>query len=458
MNIALLFLSWPLLALFAFKTQPPHRAVLLTVLGGWIFLPVGIYPSGTSSSAFPYWLVGSAVPSDMLITKAWVAPVSAVLAMVLTDLRRVLSFRFSAFDLPMLVWCLWPVFQASIATASRPDPFLASFYLIGVWGFPWLLGRLYFGHPEARRSLVTGLAWSGLVCLPFALWEGFFAPDLYAVFYEPHPFAADGIVRYIGWRPIGFFENGNQYGLWVCLCALAALWVWRSKAKSRSGAGWQWGAMLALGIALFSQSVGAIVLLIFGWIVIEVMGRVRVQWFVVGALLFTVGFGSVYLSGLAPINHWGKETIIGRKVVDSFRLAGRGSLPWRISQDQKAIALIKPVAMFGHGQWDWWSSLNTRPWGLALLIVGQFGIIGLLAAFGALAAPAVKTILDARAECQWSSRSAATVIAVIVLLALMDATLNSFFFFPSILAAAALVFPAKKTRPSTPQNMDYGST
>ena len=442
MNIALVLLSWPLLALLAFKTLAPQRAVMLIVFGGWILLPVGIYPSGANSSAFPYWLVGSALPSDMLITKAWIAPASAVLAMAVMDFRRMVTFRFSVLDLPMAIWCVWPVLQAMGNTASRPGPLLASAYLIGVWGFPWLLGRLYFGNPEDRKSLLTGLAWSAIACLPFALWEGLFAPDLYAVFYEPHPFAKDGIDRYLGWRPIVFFENGNQYGLWVCLCALAALWVWRSNANSNHGAAWKWGAVVALGIALLSQSVGAILLLVFGWVVVEVMGRMRMQRLVMGALVATALLGTVYLSGTAPITHWGKETVVGRKIVDSFRSAGRGSLPWRISQDQKAIAVIKPVAIVGHGQWDWWSALGTRPWGLALLIVGQFGVVGLLCALGALAAPAVKTILDSKVECQWVPGGAPTILAVIVLLALLDAILNSFFFYPAILAASALVVPA----------------
>ena len=375
----------------------------------------------------------------MLISKAWVAPASAIFAMLLTDYKRLSTLRFGAFDLPIVAWCLWPLLQAMATTVSRPDSLLATAYLIGVWGFPWLLGRLYFSQPEEQRFLLLGLAWSGLACLPFAVWEGFFGPDLYALLYETHPFATDGIDRYIGWRPIGFFENGNQYGIWVCLCALAALWMWRAVAAPAGLAQWKWGAVLALAIALASQSVGAILLLAFGYGGMELVARIRVKRFVIGALIAGSVMSLVYLSGAAPITHWGKETAIGRKVVDGFRVAGRGSMPWRISQDQKAIALVKPDALLGRGTWDWWNSLGTRPWGLALLIVGQFGVVGLLSAFGALTLPSVKTLLNVKLACQWNSNGAPTVLAIIVLLALMDAILNSFFFFPAILASAALV-------------------
>jgi len=161
LNIVLAFWLWPLLALIAFKVLPPHKAVLSTVLGGWILLPVGIYPAGATSSVFPYWLVGSAVPSDMLVTKAWVAPASAMIGMVLTDWRRLSKFKANIFDLPMLGWCLWPVIQGYLTQISLPDAVLSSAYLIGTWGFPWLLGRLYFSNFEKQRSLLIGIAWSG---------------------------------------------------------------------------------------------------------------------------------------------------------------------------------------------------------------------------------------------------------------------------------------------------------
>jgi hypothetical protein len=443
LNIVLAFWLWPLLALIAFKVLPPHKAVLSTVLGGWILLPVGIYPAGATSSVFPYWLVGSAVPSDMLVTKAWVAPASAMIGMVLTDWRRLSKFKANIFDLPILGWCLWPVIQGYLTQISLPDAVLSSSYLIGTWGFPWLLGRLYFSNFEKQRSLLIGIAWSGLACFPFALWEGMFGPTLYDLFYEPHPFAKDGIERYIGWRPIGFFENGNQYGLWVCLSTLATLWACRSEVTIRIRAAWKWGAILALMIALFSQSIGAIILLAMGYLCIEAVARMRIQSFLIPAFWVILAVGVVYLSGTAPISYWGKETVVGRKIVDGFRATGRGSLPWRISQDQKAIILVKPKILTGHGTWNWWDSLGARPWGLALLIIGQFGLVGLLGAFGALIAPAIKTTINLKIESQWNLHGATTILATIVFLALIDALLNSFFFFPAILTAAALVQPAE---------------
>jgi hypothetical protein len=443
MNVTLTLLAWPLIAVVAFKFFKPQSAVLWVLLGGWLVLPVGIYPPDASFSTFPYWLIGAALPSEMLITKAWVAPASALLGALLLDRQRLRDHRFNAWDLPMVLWCLWPLLQGALRTEAQPTPIFASAYLLGSWGITWLLGRLYFSSLEDKAALLHGLAWAGLACLPFAVIEGLTGPDLYATLFESHPFASDGAARYLGWRPLGFFENGNQYGLWVCLCALAALWVWRRQATERRASWWVWGAMAVCGMALLAQSVGALLLLGLGLGVLTLMGRARLQTLWVGTLCASLLFGAVYLSGVVPVTQLGKETALGRKVVEGFRASGRGSFTWRISQDQKALSLVKSTALVGHGHWDWWKSLNTRPWGLALLLVGQFGLIGLVCAFGAMLAPAVLCLWRVPVASPWQLSGAPVVLASIVVLTAMDAGLNSFIFFPALMAAGALVPRAK---------------
>ena len=455
MDVTLAFSLWIVCALAAFWMLAPRQAALGVFLGGWLLLPVGDYAPVAAGAGFPYWIIGAALPSDMLLTKAWVAPVCALLGAALFDRATWLRFRPSAWDLPMALWCVWPLLQAAVVPMAQPDPWLASAYLSGSWGASWMLGRLYFGGAQAQGQLLTGLAWAGLVCVPIALLEGFFGPFLYAWLYSAHPFVNDGAARYVGWRPIGFFEHGNQYGLWVCVCAVGCLWMWRVQALAHARQAWKWAAVGVCAMALASQSVGAIALLGAAIAVLQLLKRASLKWALVCTLGAAVLLASVYLSGRVPLTHWAKQTTAGQTVVGAFKSVGRGSFTWRISQDQKALALVGQKIVVGSGQWNWWQSLGTRPWGLGLLLVGQYGLLGLALALGAIATPAFLQLARFPVGSPWSAQGAPAVLAVMVVMACLDAGLNAFIFFPAVLCAAALVpsvaklprFPAQAAIP-----------
>lgn len=439
MDVTLAFSLWMVCALGAFWMLTPPQAVLSVFLGGWLLLPVGEYAPVADGAAFPYWIIGAALPSDMLMTKAWVAPVCALVGVALFDRQTLLRFRPSVWDVPMALWCAWPLLQALVVPVVLPDPWLASAYLAGSWGASWMLGRLYFGGVQAQGQLLTGLAWAGLVCAPIALLEGLFGPFLYAWFYGANPFASDGAARYVGWRPLGFFEHGNQYGLWVSVCALGSLWVWRVQSIDPAKRAWKCAALGACAMALASQSVGAIVLLGAALAALQLIKHVSLKWVLactVGVAVLLVG---VYLSGRVPLTHLAKQTTAGHVVVGAFKSVGRGSFTWRISQDQKALALVGKKIVVGSGQWNWWQSLGTRPWGLWLLLVGQYGLLGLALALGAIAAPALLVLARFPVCSPWTAQGASAVLAVMVLVACLDAGLNAFFLFPALLCAAALV-------------------
>jgi len=438
MSIAAIYLGWAVATWAMFRRCRPAVAVLGSFLGGWILLPVGNYPAGAADAVFPYWIIGLALPSDMLLTKAVAAPAAAFLGVLLFDRHALGRLRPVWLDAPIAIWCLWPAVAAAFTAEPRPSPLLAIGYLSAGWGLPWLLGRLYFASTEGRLLLVKGLVLSALACLPFTLIEGVLGPVAYDAVYQMHPFRADGAVRYVGFRPLAFFEHGNQFGLWISLSALAALWLAISLPGTRS----RWAAAILVAMALAAQSVGAIALLAFGAASLFAFEHVRPRLLAsFAAALIAIG-GAVYLSGAIPFQAIAKDTGWGREIVNSIRGAGRGSFTWRIAQDQKLLAdaVVRPVT--GSAQWDWWRAKDTRPWGLSLLIVGQFGLGGLLLALTILLGPALRTAWVAPRGVAW--RSDRLLLASIAVLAVIDALLNSFFFFPAIVAAGGLAASAAR--------------
>ena len=322
--VEITFVIFAILSLLLFRVFPTAPAVAVVCFGGWLLLPVGNYPSGSASAVFPYWITGTAVPSDMLLTKMWWPPTIALVGALLADRPSFAKLRLNWADSPIIFWCLWPLIQWPFVGDPDPQPWIASLYLLAAWGAPWLLGRTHFAGFNGYRLFVVALTATLVVIVPIALIEGLRGPSVYGWFYELHPFRLDGIQRYVGFRPLGFFEDGNQYGIWVAATALAALWLPHFQDRSQIRRWLFVVPLVALLVALASQSVGAIMLLFAGFAISVMFWKGSSRWaFSIGVLLLMVG-SAVYLSGKLPLRSLAENTSIGRHIVDLVRGLGRG--------------------------------------------------------------------------------------------------------------------------------------
>ncbi|MEY2892704.1 MAG: hypothetical protein RJA98_2612 [Pseudomonadota bacterium] len=421
-----------------FRWLPPAVAAIGVYLAGWLVLPVGHFPAGSAEAVFPYWITGAAVPSDMLLHKAWVSALAAALGALLFDRSAWLRLRPAWADAPLLLWCLWPLCRGVLTGHDLPGAALASLYLLGTWGLPWLLGRVYFATAAGLRLLAQAVALGALACLPFSLLEGTIGPVVYGWFYELHPFRHDGDVRYLGFRPIGFFEHGNQFGLWISLSALLACWLAVTEPARPAQRRWQAVAAVLLLMALAAQSAGGVVLLSLGALAWSAFAWLRPRHGLLGLLAGLLLGGAVYLSGVVPMRHIAQATPLGQKVVDVFRATGRGSFVWRVAQDQKLLAEAKRRPLLGNEQWDWWRARGVRPWGLTMLVLGQYGLVGLAACLALWLWPAGRAGWAAPRASGWRAAALPLMWATVIVLTVADALMNSFIFFPAIIAAGAL--------------------
>jgi hypothetical protein len=421
-----------LAAVAVFKIMPARNAILLVFLGGWIILPFGRFapvPNGTLA----WWVTGLALPGDVMISKAWVAPLVAIAGGFFFGRKQIARCRPVLADLPMVAWCLWPFANAMMLGSSDPGSFAASAYLFGAWGLPWAIGRIWFSDASGQRLLLIGMAIAGGVCLPFAVLEGWQGPFLHDLIYGPHPFRHDGSDRYFWHRPIGFFEHGNQYGIWVSLCAVAAIW-WAIDARKRSAMAGRLAALTS-ALAIASQSIGAVALGGGAVIAMRFWSKRVVRYATLFVIEFAIIAGAVQVSGLIPVRAFVEQTQAGQATLAMIRATGRGSVAWRVSQDLKTLDGVRAAPVFGNGRWDWWRRFGTRPWGLLMLIAGQYGLAGLALSLGSLVIAATRVLARRPHPVE---ASAAIALAMITLAALGDAIFNAFLFFPAILAAGAI--------------------
>jgi hypothetical protein len=123
-----------------------------------------------------------------------------------------------------------------------------------------------------------------------------------------------------------------------------------------------------------------------------------------------------------------------------------------VSQDQKVMPLLHEHLLVGWGRWDWWLPVGFRPWGVPMLVVGQFGLIGLALLLVVMLAAPVSVL---------ARTGVATVVGALalgVMLAAVDAALNGFIFWPAIVAVGAVASyrpaTAQALAPNTVDNRD----
>jgi hypothetical protein len=200
-------------------------------------------------------------------------------------------------------------------------------------------------------------------------------------------------------------------------------------------------AIINVIVALASQSVGAIILLAVGTALLAMWRSRLVMPVLIGAAALVVLAAAIHLSGILPVRALA-QTPEGERLITVMRSIGRGSFFWRISQDTKTLGTITSHPLLGTAQWDWWRPYHTRPWGQPILLIGQYGLIGLVLAWGSLIATCAVAVKRAR-ELRGGTFDPALPLAIMVLLALADAALNAFFFSPAILAAGAIAVGRK---------------
>ncbi len=432
--VPIAFLAWPVLTVVLFRLRPGPGAAFVSLFGGWALLPTAMFPAGASGTFDA--MTGVALPTRLFLTKATVIGASALLGVLLSDGAAFRRLKLHPLDLALLAFCLTPL-ASGVANGEAPGPALrASLYLLLAWIPPWLLGRIYLIPGTGYRTWLKGLALLGLLYLPFVLTEFALRPFWYRALFGYHPYRASGIVRYVGFRPIVFLEDGNQLGMWMAASALAAVGWWKVARRRLPAV-----LSLVLAAATFlCQSAGSILLLLAGLAVLALAGRRGGRLAVCAMLLAVASWLVIRTADLVPVRTLSKETGVGRWTKQTLKSLKRGSLGFRLKREEEHLARAWDHPVLGRGRWDWWrEGEHGRPWGLWMLVFGAYGLVGLLLLVLTVLGPVA---LHALRTGPSPPSSAGTALAVILVLCFADSLLNSTFVVVIVSAAGGLVSAA----------------
>ena len=452
--------AWIPISLFCFRRYAVRIAILINFVGGWAVLPSAAF--APTDAPFPYWILGTCLPSNHFFTKASVTGITCLIGVLVFDRESFSRFKLSFWDLPMLAWCVVPLFSALANMQDVSIVVRSELYQIFAWGVPYFFGRVYFADTISLRMAAKAFVIAGMGYVPICLIEIFTGPQIYAHVYGYQPYRWIGAERYVGFRPIGLLEDGNQLGIWMATSALIAIWLWRRRLVAAIfGVPIAWISGILFVTTLLCQSVGSIVLLFcllpFVFIRQSYLPRAVAALF----LLAILAFMGLRVANFISLRSLVEHNAVAYSAAQFFKGIQRQSFGWRLSQDEKYTDTALAEPLLGTGAWDWWKATGSRPWGLWLLALGMYGLAGLLALECLQLLPVARILASPLARRDTQAFDLRYALAAAILMAAIDNLLNGSMILPLLLVIGGLstqTVAAAAAAPKTPHRATTAAT
>jgi hypothetical protein len=394
--IAFMMLAiWPLVAVALYGRFKADRALIWTLMLGYLFLPESpaVYdfplmpPLGKhnipalAAFAIAIWRYGHDGP---LLPDSWVAR-ALILTFIFSPVMTVLTNGEPVF--------FGQVGLPGLGLKDAVALVLQQFLLI----LPFLLARQFLASGGAQRELLMALMVGGLVYSLLMLIEIRLSPqlNLWVYGYYQHFFGQS--IRFGGYRPVVFL----YHGLWVaffCLTAVVSAYaLWRMDKQTNR---WVFlvAALYLTMVLILAKSLGALiffVMLVPLVVLVRPVAQIKAA-IVIGSL--AVAYPVLKGADLVP-----EERLLAAAAdIDADRAA---SLRFRFDNEQTLMdrAYLKPV--FGWGSWGRNHILDpvsgnilTVTDGRWIIVIGVYGWVGFLAEFGLLLWPLVMLWREATAK------------------------------------------------------------
>lgn len=413
--VYLVMFAWIPLVLYLFQRIPVQKALVVSFIGAWLFLPQAQFP-----------LMG--LPD---FTKMSATCYGILLATLIFDGQRFKAFKFSWIDGPMLIWCLCPVASSLANGLGLYDGFASALAQTVTWGFPYFLGRLYLGNLAGLRQLAMGMIVGGLLYVPLCLLEMRLSPQLHRWIYGYHAHSFEQTMRLGGFRPTVFMEHGLMLGVWMMSATLMAIWLWRAGTCTSIGnIPMVWLVLVLVITFILLRSTGAYLLLGLSLGLLFLVTGLRTSLplvlltFCMAAYLFVSGTGM-----LTPANT--KQMV---SLASQVTTVERGqSLAFRLDNEQLLSKKARMRPLFGWGGWGRARVFDQQGRDISvtdslwIIAFGNFGLVGLLSLITALLLPSLSLFWLRFPVFTWShpAMAPAAALAIALMVYCLDCLVNA---------------------------------
>ncbi len=433
-TVPIVMFLWIPVVLYLFSRFPARKAVIISFLAAWLFLPQAR-------------LVLPSIPDyDKISATCY----GILLATFIFDVGRFRTFKFSWIDVPMAIWCFCPFISSMTNDLGPYDGFSTLLDQTMSWGVPYFLGRIYFNTLEGLRQLAMGIFIGGLVYVPLCLIEVRISPQLHKIVYGDFPHSFAQTIRDGGYRPNVFMESGLMLSAFMMAATLIGIWFWQSGAVKQM---WNipiswlvWALIITFALL---KSYGAYSLLIVGIGILFIAKQFRTA---IPIFIIIVGMG-VYLYVNAGTETYSSDQLVAY-LSDIFPRDRIQSYVFRLNNEEILVKHARERFIFGWGGWsrsrvilDEFGNTTIQD-SLWVIALGQFGVVGLLSCFASMLSPVIALFSTRYPASLWFNRkvAAAAVLAVIITLYMVDCILNAMINPIYILACGGIATLAMKPR------------
>lgn len=379
----LMLAIWPLVTIWLWRRLDPGRALIWTVLGGYLILPpltainLPVVPDLDKASIPNLMALGCAL--FLLKDKVPVLP-EGIAGKILIGVFILSPFATVLTNGDPLV------FQLNAIQGMRIYDSVAAVANQAIALLPFFLARRYLAGPEAMRALLLALIAAGFAYSVPMLIESRFSPQMNVWVYGFFQHDFFQTIRAGGYRPVVFLPHGLWVAFFTLMCVMASLVLLRAApAEARPKA---LAVLLYMLFLLYiCKSAGVMVYAVaLGPLVLVLPARWQVA---VAGLIAVVVLAYPALRGLhlVPLNR-----IL--EIAEGFSSDRAYSLRFRIENEELLLLRSEERPWFGWGGYGrnflhdpvTGESTNIAD-GAWIIILGIYGWLGYAAEFGLTALP-----------------------------------------------------------------------
>jgi hypothetical protein len=379
-------LLWPVVTVVLFHKLPVGRALIASLLVGYMFLPPP--PAGFDFPLMPA-LTKDNIPALVAFIMCLVLYRPQMTILPASLLARILLAAFILSPLFTVLTNLEPIPTGVVVLpALRLREAVGMMVGQAILITPFLMARNFLIRPEDHRDLLFALFLGCLIYSPLMLLEVRLAPQLniWIYGYFQHVFAQ--MIRGDGFRPIVFM----QHGLWVAFFATTAILAGVALARGTPGrerVGFLAGALYLLVVLILCKSLAALIYaLAFAPLVMFLGTRMQIR---IAMLLGALALAYPIAKGahLVP-----DDQVLS--LASSISTERADSLQFRFDQEEILLDHAYEKPLFGWGLWGRhhiYDAVTGYPLtitdGRWVVLIGMLGWVGFLAEFGLLVLPSL---------------------------------------------------------------------